>query len=87
MGDKIRQVFILHGSSHPKNLDYVWACLHHAEASIYGVRLQNQRYDHLTKNEKKLDVVFEYFFNQHIPNPDRFINLILLCQRNSHFLI
>ena len=45
-GDRITKVLILDSDNHPRNGEQVWSCRHHALASIEGVKLQTQRYDH-----------------------------------------
>ena len=45
-GDEITKVLILDSDNHPRTGEEVWGCRHHAIASIDGVKLQAQRYDH-----------------------------------------
>ena len=54
-GSEITQVMILECESHPKVGRVVWACRHHARASIAGVKLQCQRYDYKTIEKDKIE--------------------------------
>ena len=55
VGFEITQVFILEGDNHPKTGQSVWACHHHASASVKGVKLQCQRYDYKTAEKNVIN--------------------------------